>query len=1599
MISAKDARSPVGQKLINDLMMDEEEELNTVIVYEDAEAGDADAPLPPGRKQRTPPRSSVPPRPPRRPPTTAPSTSPNRTVASALSPSLTTRSRTPRHGSSDSPSPGRPATAPAPASTSMLLPPQLPAARGPKDPRAPAVSPLLERHLVSRHASAYLGTVTAVLHRVSSPAATGVPRDTQRRPGTVPHDVYQHSALSPPPRRTSPSLSSSAPGASVGASVVTAISDMASLRSPAGTLGGVSGLDGVDPSPVLLHPSSLALGPLEPVSFGVAPHAHPAYGGSAGGGSRGSAVGAGGMGSIGGSAGSGVAGGGHVPYLDRAYASVAPLACTVDALARRAEAHKALTRQRMLQKQQNEQLREHIQEKHQNLQQQSQPQQQQSQQQHQLQHPRSPVQGGGGASDKDGPVGPGHVALFQPRSNEPYQIRWEGGMQPIALGLAWDASPGMVAAAAAAAASAAASVAARAEGKRSLSFSACASPSLDGAPLSPLRSPGRSGMPAGEVAGPATGSPSEDPASPASRSGGEGKGAPSSRGVTGTGASTGAVSAADSSPPASWATDLSGTRKLRGAAPAWVAGVPQSHGAASGAAGGGGSPPRSSPARKVRFPHPRTGSSTTAAEAVAAAAGAVAAVRAHLPPAVRRGYRGQLAAQTIRDWETITEPNRRMMQQIEVVTNLVGTSHSSLTVSPATHGKGTSRSGGAAQQRGRGSRQPGSPQQRLRSQKAQEQQQQQQGVEGSTHSGSQASGGSYGQHTSARSKRRYIRYSSDIFPELGLPPRTGLAPGQVPPGGQSASSSARGGAGGSGADGSPRPAAGEGEEGAATESEASIGPSAADSYTYYPGAEYSTEYAEGEIVYRTPSSMRGPRYLSSVTSNRRLPTPTAAVAAVLASGSAAASAVASLPHWLDPLTAVATTPFAAMGSPRHEESASAASTTGFAAFPVLNASAGSLSAPRPPSRSSSLGPVLSLASLGARGVGLHGHPTGPPPTPASHDLPDEPTAWSLGGSALGPGSFGLPNGYVFGYGPGQVPLPARRSEDLHLETSFGSGVPPIPLGSPYQSSGGAVGHSAYSVRGVSSGSGTAEVDGDSTARRQSAGSDLMRRSSSLGPRRPGSHSYESSSAGGGTGSDALRSVDSVGGAAVGQQSDRRGGVAVAGSSGGVADMGGGADISDLGLGMPHIQRTSSRLSQGAQAALGALLEDVGLGGGEVAAAGGEVASPGSGSRRSVPRVLSASRALEVSGSRPPSGRLSASRSRASQSSSSAAGAGGGLGSSSLGGSRQDVAADAAAATGATAGEVLAAAAGEEAVEAAVVGKGAGYITAVGEEYEGEDVDGDEGLYDEDAAVAEDAAAVDEADGVDDDDAEDEASGAMPPRYSSSPPVPQGPVLTPGAGYRVVTSVAAGLVSEDPREVARMAQQRELEAQLERSADHELKLRPPPALPRRSRAPARSPGLPPCLPYSSSSSSRLRATASCGCCSRAPPCRLPAAPSAWWRRPCPHPRRWRRSRRPPGRCWEHRRLVAPHPTSSTSRRHPRAPDATRLRTRLSPPHNPPPSSTPASSSHPTGAPPHRPERRAGAPTCTCRRPPTRAGPCRCRTCGLRKGARCCAVQGG
>lgn len=55
--------------------------------------------------------------------------------------------------------------------------------------------------------------------------------------------------------------------------------------------------------------------------------------------------------------------------------------------------------------------------------------------------------------------------------------------------------------------------------------------------------------------------------------------------------------------------------------------------------------------------------------------------------------------------------------------------------------------------------------------------------------------------------------------------------------------------------------------------------------------------------------------------------------------------------------------------------------------------------------------------------------------------------------------------------------------------------------------------------------------------------------------------------------------------------------------------------------------------------------------------------------------------------------------------------------------------------------------------------------------------------------------------------------------------PQGPVLTPGAGYQVVTSVAATLVvPEDPREAARQAAERELEAALLRTAEHSGKVK-------------------------------------------------------------------------------------------------------------------------------------------------------------------------------
>ncbi|GLI63283.1 hypothetical protein VaNZ11_006189 [Volvox africanus] len=925
MIDSKAVRSPAGQKLINDLMLgDGDVDLGTA--YDDV--GDAEEPITPASKQRSPRHGALPLR---------PSNGSQRRGSLLATRSVIESAKTLRATGEDSEYAtgtlsDRPATAPA-SSYTLLAPPQLPAARGQKDSRTSTVSPLLERHLVSRHTRAYLGVVTAVLHQVSSPAATGAPRDTQRRPGTVPRDVYHHSAIAPPKRHhvLNAATSASAPVSSDGiygdggdgaTAAAAATSRIAAPGSPTSPLRDfTNGGFHFHESPDVAGGSSAFYAP-----FGV----------------------------VGGLSTRGGTGECYVPYLDRSYGSHAPLACTVDAVARRAEAHKALTRQRLLQKQLAQQMasgrkpgpnQQNAQQREQNYQ--NQP--------SQLQAPQQPQQK------------KAQIVLLQPGPNEPYQLRMEGGVLPVALGLAWDTSPGVVVAAAAAAATTAAAIAARAEG-----LSAAASPYLrDSAPSPSLRdtalSPGNRTSPASLVSVAAAIAPS--PGSPQRRQGRGG----------GT---------------LEWAHPQAGLGESCRASPT----------------GAPGSPPR------IKLPR----TPQTAAEAAVLAAEAEEVVRAYLPPAVRRGYNGHLAAQTVKDWETIAEPNRRMMQEIENATTLVRGSTSRVASAAAAAAGG----GGNVDSRGRQSHSTGLTALGSASTKRRVGGQEVAGADAATAGGDATAAKSgtaanttdpaednapFGKHTSARARRRYIRYSLDVFPELGLPQQ--INSGQL---GFVAAAKSSGPFSTAGV--AAATAAAAAAPSALAASASGWGPwamSPADSYGLFGlDTEASTEqtdpYNHTEGDYGTPyGAAKGPRYVLAAAARvpvpihlHPLPTPPAAIAAVVAGGGTAGAAAAALPQWVDPLAAAASGSIRGGAASSELDSAlsglqPSVSTASALVLPTVGSgSQNSLHSSRGMSRTTS----VTLGGLSARGVGLLGCPSVPPlGSPAASMVLDEPSGSLSGG--------------------------------------------------------------------------------------------------------------------------------------------------------------------------------------------------------------------------------------------------------------------------------------------------------------------------------------------------------------------------------------------------------------------------------------------------------------------------------------------------------------------------------------------------------------------------------------------------------------------------
>ncbi|GLC61049.1 hypothetical protein PLESTB_001710400 [Pleodorina starrii] len=1545
MIDSKTVRSPAGQKLINDLMLGDDE-LEVGGALDDAgDAGDArPTVLMKLRGQR---RSSGPLRP---------------SVGSRRRGSLPASSRTvgsaktaPSVDSDTDPATGRaanrPATAPATSHT-LLLPPQLPAARTQRDltgqqqqppPSPSGVSPLLERHLVSRHTNAYLGVVTAVLHQVSSPATTGANRDTLRRPGTVPRDVYHHSAIPVPRRRHLTSMASADSSATTegiggtfggsgsggpGGSAADASCIVAPGSPPAYRAGGTSRRTTADEPPRGHSPASSRVGPVGP--FGSMEFSDGAGGhlfGSFGHGSLvGPAPGAGGLTSRGGS------GEYSVPYLDRAYGSHAPMACAVDAVARRAEAHKALTRQRLLQKQLDAHMaagspqgpakmgRRHADHQHHHHQ------QGQGQGQNQLGLQQG-QQGQQGQQQQQ----PQHLVLFQTSNREPYQLRMEGAVPPVSLGLSWDTSPGVVAAAAAAAATAAAAIAARAEG-----LSAAASPILmRDVPASPsLRDLTFSPAPA-----------------PAPGPGGAGRVSASAASASRGGSTS--MAAGGLSPRGGLRRRL-GNPSLEWAQPPphQVQQQQQQGAASSGLLTPAGAP--SSPRKAVRLP--RTPQS--AAEAAALAAEAEAAARSHLPPAVRRGYSGQLAAQTVRDWETIAEPNRRMMQEIENATNLVRYSpsrsasmhhhQSAAAAAGGTSAAAASSSASASASFARGSRQPsplsGTSAKRRGVGLDSAVNVYGTGADGGDVGGGGAGGGTggapFGQHTSARSRRRYVRYSLDVFPELGLPPRAG---GDGPFGAAAAAAAATaaaavGGGGWNGWPGAP------GASAAAAPAGGELGPESEPSVgqmdEYDPGDEYGGDGEYGSSPY---GSAKGARYMLAAAARvpvpvpmHPLPTPAAAVAAIVASGSAAGAAAASLPQWIDPLAAAATGAAAATARASGADATAARreSDAGGSPLPLLpsgSVSSGALPTVTSSSHSSAYGSrglsrttSVALAGLSARGERLQGHPSGPPLSMSlSAMLLEEQQS---GGSWPGGGGGGG------GSGGGLAPASPSRT------VSLTRGRHGHPQGGHYHSSqmlhaGGASAsfeelpyreHSvASAVGGLVSSEGASASAAAPQQQQRLQGSDSLV-SPGGGRRRGGSSAdspaAQSSAAAAGFGSPAVEASLLP----LPLPAQRGAGAAAARGEGGAATLAAaaaaelGRSPKTAGLGQRvdpglvdldlDLGRAASRESSAGKTHLpGSILYDSRLstpgshlpasvmgeeegdefGDEEVDATaygdGGDspgIAAAAAMAMEGFPGQAAAADGVGEEGwsfreaNAPARASASSIAAAATMVSAGAAAAGGGGGvegleddewdagptprlvsrlgprgggppspsaerplPSSPGPRHSSLASEAASlaprSTSAAAAVIPAPAVGPMPAEAAVaVGAAAAAelqsesaLQRVVSDGSGVDAGPEAGTgaraeADVEAEAEADGTAFPGAEGLSD----TEGPSLTPRRLAAALAAPQGPVLTHGTGYRVVTSVAAALVSEDPRLVARLAAQREVEAQLERSSEHSAKLK-------------------------------------------------------------------------------------------------------------------------------------------------------------------------------
>ncbi|KXZ46161.1 hypothetical protein GPECTOR_46g230 [Gonium pectorale] len=1425
LMTTKEVRSPAGQKLINDLMLGVDD-FGPGGVYEDMDDEEPSSPYRPtknsaggGDQYLATTRQAAASK-------GGGSSSSGRPVLSAQASGAGSGVRQPSPGAGLRPdaNPGRPATAP--ALSSMLLPPQLPAPFSPKGITG-TVSPILEPYLTSRHTTVYPGTVTAVLHAVSSPAVIGTHRDTQRRPGTVPADVYRHSAISPPRGAGSPDAaavaslrgSTGSPAAPVSAKSRDGSPRSSLMSSPSrgcrttgsagptdpGMVAGVGSLPG-GPSlaEALSHggyalaghsagvpvPGALRGQPRRAAPDGVRALSAPL---SAGGGAQHSLGGAHDVPHLASASARGggaytlhpslgprstdhavshyVRGPAFVPHLDRAHNSHAPLACAVDAVARRAEAHKALTRQRMLA---SHQAAQHV----------------------------VNLASGGKASQGPllghGPAGQqGGVFLYQPRSTEPYELRTDGIIPPMALGLAWDASPGVVVAAAAAAAAAVAAAAAKAEGL---------GPRF-GSPPTPDGAPGEAQRGGGGVHWAAPGG-GELPAAWSSASRAAFRSRWEENRQTAVSADSG---------PAPWGSP-SASRRMLATVPSWIAvpaalaegldgGATEASSSVPGTAGSGGSPARKSRRSKLLTP-------ANATEAAALAAEAQRAARSHLPPAVRRGYNGQLTPQTVADWELIAEPNRRMMQAIDNVTNLVR--------GPPSRQAGARRAG--------------------------------RGIGGGGGSRGLRSGSSRGRNRKPGTAAAAATAGGDAGAAAEASRASPATRGRGPSGGPAAVSPAA----------SPQAAAGR-SSGAAAAAGASLASLDRDPLAGVVGLAFEpslgsvsvgaetwgteeTVHAGGESEHEgaggggAASPGRGgplgwglrqpgtvPIGRASVTASLQpLPTPSAAVAAVIAAGGAAAAAVATLPQWVDTLAAATSpashsTSVAADGALNSQPSEYGIPVDGgeddgasgggvhLPALPGATRTAASLSAAS--ASASSPGGQLS----GPRGVGMVGHHPqgGTPSREPSFGLPASPPSGDGSSHYYHGEEVGSPNSesahhhhhQFHAHGHQHVVRRLSDGESIYHEHSFGSAVPAVP-GST------ADGSVSPGLRGEGS-------------ERSAAGSRLGGLRLAAGHGSEGGHSRTATPSaetslslmpGGDRGASSLGGSSS--GMLRGEGSDAtvrsgaaplRPGSARPGSARARAGPGARAErphsAGSAGMGVGRGSRPGSPASTTARGALGTLEE--GVVGPAVGAEGGAAGSPGRAVLRSSSNVQAGSRSRPLPqrpSSAAPAGRLahssSPSRSRSPTS--------GVLRSPGRPASPLSLAPAARSASGqqAAAGEDVASVADTTFPASAAV----------------------DGSIDSATPTVDDAPAATQLQG------HAEAAAAAP----------QNPVLTPGAGYRVVTSVAAAAIgAEDPRETARLARQRDLDEQLERNAEHDVKFK---AASRASRALARAGGpLPPLQP--------------------------------------------------------------------------------------------------------------------------------------------------------